>query len=243
MRKDEVMNKEQIFQKILYDAKQAVNTVRPGVDCPAGDVLVDYVCKDLSAEKNSHITSHLHSCDSCRMMVLRLEADQVLWNEMLEGEPGMALAHALGSAGRKEVKSLVSRTVKKQSAFISKIKETIVTWTSPLWQPLYAGEAVTAADIPEQTIRFDMDYGEYINLSCHWQDEKDTQPCIDLSWQANLLQPSCLWARFVDPDSSTILKEILLGSELEGRVRIIGSDLNFNPTTDKWAIAIIVKES
>jgi hypothetical protein len=177
------------------------------------------------------------------MMVRRLEADQVLWNEMLDREPGMALVHALGSAGRKEVKSLVSRTVRKQSAFISKIKETIVVWTSPLWQPLYAGEVVTAADIPEQTMRFEMDYGEYINLSCHWQDEKDTQPCINLSWQANLLKPSNLWARFITPGTGAVLTEIFLGYELEGSLRIIGSDLTFNPTTDKWAVAIIVEEN
>lgn len=88
-----------------------------------------------------------------------------------------------------------------------------------------------------------MDFGEYITLNCHWQDEKTGQPSIDLSWQANLLQPSNLWARFIDPDSGTLLAEILLGSELEGRLRIINRDLSFNPATDKWAIAVIVEES
>lgn len=237
------MNKEHTFQQILHDAKLAFMAARPGIDCPAGDVLIDYACHDLSAQETDHITTHLHSCESCRMVARRLEADQVLWNDMLDREPGTALAQALGRAGRKEVKSLVRRAVGKQSALVSKIKEAMVAWASPLWQPLYAGEAVTAADIAEQTIRFDMDYGEYITLRCHWQDEKGGQPSIDLSWQANLLQPSNLWARFIDPDSSTLLTEILLGSELEGSVRITSSDLSFNPATDKWAIAVIVEES
>ena len=118
----------------------------------------------------------------------------------------------------------------------------MVAWVTPLWQPLYAGEAVTAAEIEEQSTRFEMDFGEYINLSCHWQDEKGGQACIDLSWQANLLQPSNIWARFINPENSSVLTEIFLGTELEGKLRILSSELSFNPATDKWAIAIIVEE-
>ena len=118
----------------------------------------------------------------------------------------------------------------------------MIAWISPLWQPMYAGQPLTAADMEEQSICFEMDYGEYIQLKCHWQDEKDCQPGIDLAWQANLLQPSNIWVRFVDPDSQQVLAEILLGTELEGRLHVQGKELAFHPLRDKWGVVAVAEE-
>ncbi len=236
------MKAEQTFKQILTGAGQTFRNARPGPDCPSVETLVIYAARELAKKKTEKIAAHVFGCEACQMVVMRLESDQYLWNIMLENDQETALAQALGKKGQKVVHELIEQTAAKQPAFVSTIKEAMVAWASPLWQPLYAGEAVTAADIEPQSIRFEMDYGEYINLSCYWQEEKTGQPYIDLSWQANLLQPSKLWARFIDPDSRKILTEILLGNDLEGKIHIVSNELSFNPTSDKWAIAIVVEE-
>ncbi len=240
------MTKAHTFQQIIHDVKQTLQAARPVSTCPTSDALLDFVYQGIQGQAANEMSTHIESCDACQMMVMRMEADLLLWNETLEQSTETALSQALGVAGRQKVRSQIRQTREKQiagqSSFLSKIKESMVAWASPLWQPLYAGEAVTAAAAEEQSTRFEMDYGEYINLRCHWQDEKNNQPSINLSWQANLLQPSKLWARFINPDTSMVITEILLGSKLEGTLRIPGSELSFNPAVDKWAIAIVVEE-
>jgi len=236
------MKEKHTFNQILSSAGEVFRNIRPGPDCPSIDLLTAYTGRELTTQEAESMSVHVAGCKACQIVVLRLETDQYFWNEMLEHDQETALAEALGTEGKKVVKELIKQETARQPVFISKIKEAMVAWVTPLWQPLYAGEAVTAAEIEEQSTRFEMDYGEYINLSCHWQDEKNNQSCIDLSWQANLLQPSKIWARFIDPEKNMILTEILLGTELEGRLRILSSELSFNPGTDKWAIAIIVEE-
>ena len=233
---------EQIIRKIRWDYVMT----RPGKRCPSSDTLVEYVYGGLSGDDHDHVRMHLSSCEICRMVCYRARTDELLWSNMLESAPDALLSRDLGRSGIREVNNMIRSHERRRTpsldSFVSRVRENMVAWVSPLWQPLYAGEAVTAADLAEQSIGFEMDYGEYINLSCHWHEEKDRPACIELSWQANLLQPSRLWARFIDPENSTILTEILLGKELEGRLCIPGEQLNFNPTADKWAIAIIVEE-
>lgn len=242
-----ITKEEPTFKQILSGARQVFRDARPGVDCPDLEILTGYGYGNLSAEKTERISAHVAACESCQMVVMRVVADHYFWNETLQHNPEEALFQALGKEGSKTVRNLMRKAAAKRSVspaqkFASKIEESMVAWASPLWQPMYAGEVVTAADAEEQSTRFEMDYGEYINLSCHWQEEKEGQPYIDLAWQANLLQPSTLWARFIDPEDSTVLSEILLGTELEGKKRILSSELSFNPSTEKWAIAIVVAE-
>ena len=237
------MNNQYAFAEIVNKVRQLYKNARPGIACPSIEVLSAYTAGELAADEKKQIAGHIAGCASCRMVAMRFEADQHLWNQAVSQNPEAALMQALGKKGCKSISTLIRKTRDSRSSFVSIIKKNLVAWASPLWQPLYAGEAVTAADVEEQSTTFEMDYGEYINLSCHWRDEKECQPCIDLSWQANLLEPSRLWARFIDPDSSAILSEILLGSELEGRKSIEMDELDFNPATDKWAIAIIVEEA
>jgi hypothetical protein len=242
------MKEKYTFTNILEDARRTFRNARLGADCPDLNILTEFSSGELIAEKTEQVSSHIAGCETCQMVVMRLEADQYFWNEMLEHDPETALSQALGRSGKKEIAAMIRRAAKNRatkeiSSFVSQIKESMVAWASPLWQPMYAGQAVTAADVEVQEKRFEMEYGEYINLSCHWREEKDGQPYIDLSWQANLIQPARLWARFIDPEnSSAVLTEILLGTELEGKRRIMANELNFNPGTDKWAIAIIVEE-
>ncbi len=231
------MKPEQDFHQILTNCRQTLRQARPGKSCPSIDELVHYV-----GNHDKKINNHLLKCDRCRALTKRIEADEHLWNMALDNSPNTALSLALGEKGQKLVQKLQGKKADKQPCFISQIKEQLVEWVSPLWQPMYAGEAVTAANLETQHKKFEMEYGEYINLSCHWKEDKENKPCIKLSWQANLMQASKLWARFVDPDSSRTIATIPLGSELEGKICIFADQLPFNPTSDKWAIAIVIEK-
>lgn len=111
-----------------------------------------------------------------------------------------------------------------------------------LWQPQWAGTPVYAADIPEQRHTFTGREGE-IEISCAWRDQYETTPAyIQISWLANLTVDRKLWALFFDPVTKECLAEIPLGKYLEGGKSITSQTLGFNPSTQKWAIAILLKE-
>ena len=87
-----------------------------------------------------------------------------------------------------------------------------------------------------------MDYGEYVNLSCFWRgQDNNLTPYIQLTWSANIIKPSHLWARFIDPDTRELLSEFCLGTELEGQRRFELEELGFDPSNAKWAIAVAVE--
>src|SRR5262245_13985588 len=47
-------------------------------------------------------------------------------------------------------------------------RDRLVRWLSPVWQPAWAGEVVTAADVAAQEHVFALDDGE-IQVTCGWR--------------------------------------------------------------------------
>ncbi|MEZ4527119.1 MAG: hypothetical protein R2941_14470 [Desulfobacterales bacterium] len=126
----------------------------------------------------------------------------------------------------------------------SRMKDNIirlVQWISPIWEPQWAGVAVTAADIPEQHHEFVMREGN-IDISCSWQGAYGNSPAyIQISWTASLMTDCELWLRFVNPLTHDLFSEILLGAEPEGGKIITGDRLGFDPSKDRWATSIMMK--
>jgi len=103
-----------------------------------------------------------------------------------------------------------------------------------------AGEPLTAADILQQSKTFSMEAGEYIKITCDWQPGSKQVPAhLHLEWKANITTQGKLWVRFLNPVSGVKLKDMWLGSRLEGRRDFEGNELGFDPTNEKWAISII----
>lgn len=126
------------------------------------------------------------------------------------------------------------------STLKSKIKKAI-TWISELYVFPLAGQQMTALSTSEQSHPFEMDYGQYINISCYWQGKSgDLMPYLELSWNANLYADVTLWARFSDPDTHEIFSELCLGDKLEDKVRLEYEDLKFDPSTRKWGISVLL---
>jgi hypothetical protein len=118
------------------------------------------------------------------------------------------------------------------------------SWLSPLWQPLFAGEVVTAADVPPQEQTFYLEDGD-IHLTCEWRTAYQQQPAtLRLVWQANLSRPGELWVRFTPPDDPTVLRaEICLGTSLAGEETFTAQGLGFDPTREPWALMLEFREA
>ncbi len=233
------MNIQMNFEDILKDAKNVYAVLRTEKNCPSDDMLPDYVYGGLSETEYGQMQSHVKKCERCRVEVLRLEADRRAWENALESDPDAALSHILGKKGIRALKISEGAGI---PVFVSEIKEHLISWISPLWEPVWAGETVTAADIPEQEQNFEMDQGEYIHLSCYWQGkEGELDSFIRLTWNANIITYSTLWARFCDPKTMNILAEFCLGTDLSGEKVLYCDELGFDPSSQKWAVSVIVE--
>ncbi len=121
--------------------------------------------------------------------------------------------------------------------------ERLGQWLSPVWCPLWAGEPVTAADVPVQEHVFALGEGE-IRVTCTWQPAYRQRPAtLRLAWHATVRRPGALWARFVRPDeTATLLREVPLGQAVEGEEVWPASTLGFDPTREPWALLLVLKE-
>jgi hypothetical protein len=126
--------------------------------------------------------------------------------------------------------------------FVSELKERLIVSMSQAWQPPWAGEIVTASSISAQSWPFRMEEGE-VKLTCIWSARSKNRPAfLDLSWRANLSIAAELWALFIDPETETVLSEVRLGKRFEGSEAFNADDLGFDPSTERWAVSILLKE-
>ncbi|QTA83821.1 Uncharacterized protein dnl_62380 [Desulfonema limicola] len=119
--------------------------------------------------------------------------------------------------------------------------ENLILWVSYSWTPQWAGQMVTADEIPEQKHEFKADDGEVL-ISCYWGPEHDDEPAyIRISWKADAGHDE-LGIRFENPDTKEILYEDRLGAFKVGEEIFTSKDLGFDPSTQKWSIAILFLE-
>ncbi len=118
-----------------------------------------------------------------------------------------------------------------------------IIWISDFWEPQWAGELVTASDIPEQEHSFVMDHGE-IEIACYWKSQYENMPAyICVSWKVDIIMYAELWARFVNPETQDIYSEFCLGTTLVGEMSFYSDELGFDPSNQRWAIAITLCET
>lgn len=187
---------------------------------PTRERLYDYVLDWLDKDVAEKVRKHVSSCKAC--------ADEVMKITMLEND-------------------LTRDTLNwvNEPAFELNIPNRIILWVSELWEPQWAGQLVTASDIPEQEHSFVMDDGKIdygrIELSCYWEPEyEDTPSFLQLSWRANVTMPCELRAKFMNPETEEVLSEIGLGRYPEGKETFTSDQLEFDPSTERWAISIIL---
>ncbi len=106
-----------------------------------------------------------------------------------------------------------------------------------------AGQQVSAAGMPEQEYRFVIEEEGDISIHCYWGEARGTEPAyIWLSWDANIESEKVFYARFVNPENDKPRCDIRLGTNLVGERPFTSDELGFNPTRERWAIAIVLRE-
>ena len=129
-----------------------------------------------------------------------------------------------------------------QTAKLHRLLDRITQWISPVWEPLWAGQPVTADEIPKQEYTFTSEYGK-IALTCEWNAARQMAPAfLRLAWEASLEHQSRLVARFINPQSQEIRAEICLGTSLSGEETLTSDELGFDPSSERWALSLILRD-
>jgi hypothetical protein len=224
-----------------------------------GERLAEYEANLLRGKERWQFEDHLRSCDFCAeefgTMVATLETVEALpqaWvveellrtgRELLRQESWEDAAVTFRALLRvapdhQEAQEGLRQAEEQLPGLI----DLVVKWLSEPWQPQWVGELVTADDIPEQEHSFRMEDGD-IEISCAWRSRHQEKPAyLWVSWRANIPTPGELWARFMRPETETVLAEVRLGTHLEGEAEFTSDRLGFDPAKERWAISILLKD-
>jgi len=179
--------------------------------------------------------------DRKSILWLKKISDEISYNvDIINEMPINVVRNELSNLGldNKKFHSKLSNIISK-----AKTRQTlrrINRWVSPLWEPQWAGEIVTALDIPEQHKSFTNEESD-IEISCYWRNAQDSFPAyIQISWQVKIVAPGELTARFVNPQTQEILCDLVLGKEIIGSEKFTSDDLGFDPSSEKWGLSILI---
>ena len=203
---------------------------------PAADTLYEYATGELGEDLAPVVRTHLAFCGQCAREALQLtqiadelERDALDW----ANSPKLPSSEPFQSSLPKAVDAAV--------AAAKSVGERALVWISEIWQPQWAGQVLTAADVPEQQQTFMSRHGD-IRLTCHWQDESsDESAMIHIRWHADLAQEERIWLRFVNPASQTLRQEIFLGVRAVGEESFTIQDLRFDFLREQWAISMALE--
>ena len=122
------------------------------------------------------------------------------------------------------------------------LAERAILWISEFWMPRWAGELVTAADIPAQNHRFEMATGGgEMTISCFWRGEGEREPAyLHIEWRADMVIAGEFRIRFVSPETQETLAELPLGTRLRGEKTFTPSELGFDPACQRWGFSIVL---
>jgi hypothetical protein len=125
------------------------------------------------------------------------------------------------------------------------LHDPLIRWLSDLWYPPLAGELATAADTPPQEKTFYLDEGT-IRVTCTWWTATQDRPAgLWIQWHADVTRPGDIWVRFTraaPEEAADVLAEVPLGSVLAGEAELSPDTLGFDPSRERWALALILRE-
>lgn len=205
---------------------------------PTAEMLYDYASGELDEDIASTLRAHLAFCSECAREALSVmrstdELEQVALEWANQPEPATAVP----------AEADIADTVSAAVHAVKSIGEHAMRWVSELWQPQWAGELLTAADVPEQSHTFASEHGD-IHLTCHWQDASCNEPAmLYIKWQADMTDDERLWIRFVNPANHALWQKIFLGARAVGEERFIAQDLAFDFLHEQWAISLALEAS
>lgn len=100
----------------------------------------------------------------------------------------------------------------------------------------------TASSISKQEHTFFTKEGRII-VQYRWKKQHTGKSAyIHLSWKAYLKAKRELWIIFLDPETQGIRYEAKLGINRTGEITFTSNTLGFDPSSEKWAISLILQE-
>ncbi len=203
---------------------------------PAVEMLYEYAAGELGEDLAPAVRAHLALCGQCAREALRLT--QV--TDELE-QDALDWANSPKFASSEPSRSSLPKAVDAAVTTAKSVGERALIWISEIWQPQWAGQLLTAADVPEQHRTFTSRHGD-IRLTCYWQDDSpDESAMIHIRWHADLAQEERIWLRFVNPASQALRQEIFLGSRAVGEESFTIQDLRFDFLCEQWAISMALE--
>lgn len=106
------------------------------------------------------------------------------------------------------------------------------------WEPQWAGQLATAADIPAQEHTFFLDDGQ-ITLLCRWGQERGNEPAfIWMNWESRLNAEQTITIHFIHPETQISRYATSLGSHPTGEAIFVRRELGFDPSSERWAVGV-----
>lgn len=200
---------------------------------PTAGELYDYALGWLTESAASRVRAHLAGCGTCAREVLRLAEietelgdEAVAWTE--QTSPGEAM--------------LPDMTTQIKAA-LETAGDRVIRWISDLWEPQWAGQLLTASDLPVQTHVFPSEFGE-IELSCDWHDQTPHEPAaLHVIWKAHFTCEQTLWLCMIEPETGWRYYEVCLGNRWAGEEYFTSAELGFNPVEQRWALAVLLSDA
>jgi hypothetical protein len=239
-----------LAQEACSDSYQeALRNVKQGPH-PTDEMLYDYVWGNLDRHEARIIRVHIAFCEICAEEVLRLrlveeELEERLLDWMNEKEAFISPLSPSRELHPPAPPSTSLRTGPSRGDYPplplpgGDLLEGMAT---EFWTPQWTEQRATAADVPEQKHVFRREDGD-INVSCFWRSQHRKKPAyISISWKANVTTRNEIRARFINSETREHLAEVDLGSHLMGEEVFTSDDLGFDPSCERWAMALVLKE-
>lgn len=189
---------------------------------------------NLEESQRHALERHLSSCEHCRRALAGAQSHL----EEARHKPLPEWVKKLAEFPRTPVSAL--------RAAVQGLREKAATvveswaWVSSVWHPRFAGLAVTASDIAEQSHAFRTTTGDIV-INCRWQGPSGNKPAfLRVSWRAHIRFKGELVVRFSHAETAEILSDIPLGKDLEGAVTINSRRLGFDPSTTPWGMCLML---
>jgi hypothetical protein len=188
---------------------------------PTLEMLCDYVAGDMNATDARIISDHALFCGLCAQEILRIR--------MVRDAVGQNLDEIEQEIWGAE----------EEMPFYRQRKVPMIPLADNIalemrWEPLRQ----TASGIQEEHT-FQTADGR-ITATCQWECPKDHDPgYIEISWQADIESERELSLQFIQPDTHEILYAEHLGVIRNSHATFTFEELGFDPTQEKWAIAIV----
>jgi hypothetical protein len=185
---------------------------------PTDEMLYGYVWNDLDVQDARLVKAHITFCRICAEEVFRL--------------------HLIEEATEKNVDRWINGGESSMAAPQNLLDDLALEFWEPDWQQ----QRATASDIPPQQHLFARGDGD-ITISCLWRSQHRRNPSyISISWKADVTTYNEIHARFVDPETRQQLAEVRLGAAVIGEEVFTSDELGFDPSSERWALALVVKE-